>query len=135
MKRSEAIAIRNALDSLITKITDIPAEINENIFIIRAWKPDTYSIGDVRVYENIPYKCVQAHDSTNNPDWTPDILSSLWMQYHGTTPETARPWITPLGAHDIYKVGEYVIWTDGEVYQCLMDTNYSPADYAQAWSK
>lgn len=133
MKRSEAVGIRKALDSLVYKIVDNPTEINENPMAIRVWKPSNYIIDDVRAYESVPYKCVQAHDSTNNPDWTPDILSSLWMQYHGTSLETARPWITPTGAQDIYKVGEYMVWTDGNIYQCIMDTNYSPVEYAQAW--
>lgn len=39
----------------------------------------------------------------------------------------------PTGAHDMYKVGECMIWTDGEVYKCLSDTAYSPEEYAQDW--
>ena len=26
-----------------------------------------------------------------------------------------------------------MIWTDGTVKKCIQDTNYSPAEYAQAW--
>ena len=37
------------------------------------------------------------------------------------------------GAHDMYRVGEYMIYTDGKTYQCKQDTNFSPEDYAQAW--
>ena len=57
------------------------------------------------------------------------------MQYHGTTQETARAWAEPTGAHDAYKAGEYMIWTDGAVYRCVSDTVYSPEAYAQAWEK
>lgn len=57
------------------------------------------------------------------------------MQYHGTTPESARPWIAPTGAHDMYKAGEYTIWTDDKTYKAKMDTAYSPADYPQAWEE
>ena len=28
---------------------------------------------------------------------------------------------------------EYMIWTDGKVYECKRDTNFSPTEYAQAW--
>ena len=57
------------------------------------------------------------------------------MEYHGTDKTTARNWIAPTGAHDMYKKGEWMIWTDGSLYECLSDTTYSPIDYAAAWQK
>jgi hypothetical protein len=132
---SELFAMRKAMDSYVDKIVENPVEINENMAAIRPWKPGAFSIGDVRMYEETPYKCVQAHDSTATPDWTPSATPALWMQYHGTTVETARPWIAPIGAHDMYQVGEYMIWTDDTVYKCIVATNFSPTDYAQAWEK
>lgn len=42
-------------------------------------------------------------------------------------------WEQPTGAHDMYKAGEYMIWTDGTVKKCVQDTNFSPEDYPQAW--
>ena len=134
-QRNQLIALRKALDNFVTKISDTPAEINDNEIVIRPWQPNTYSLGDVRVYENIPYKCVQAHDSTGNDAWNPPATPALWMQYHGTSVESARPWLAPTGAHDMYKAGEYMIWTDGKTYLCKMDTVYSPTDYSQAWTK
>ena len=134
MKRSEAMNIRRSLDSLISKIVDTPSEINANLTAIRVWRPGIFTVGDVRLYEGIPYKCVQAHDSSDNSTWTPEAVPALWMQYHGTTAETARLWIAPTGSHDIYKIGEFMIWTDDNVYECLIDTNYNPSEYAQAWS-
>lgn len=134
-QRNQLIALRKALDNFVTKISDTPAEINDNQIVLRPWQPNTYSVGDVRVYENIPYKCVQAHNSTGNDAWNPPATPALWMQYHGTSVESARPWLTPTGAHDMYKAGEYMIWTDGSIYQCLIDTVYSPTDYSQAWTK
>ena len=132
-QRATFFEIRRLLDGLVTKIAENPIEINDSLVIIRDWKEGSYNINDVRLYEKIPYKCVQAHDSTGNPNWNPVETPSLWMQYHGTTPESARPWITPMGAHDMYKVGEYMIWTDGVLYQCIYDTTYSPYEYAAAW--
>lgn len=136
MTRDEAYQIRAALDSFIGKIVDAPAEINANMAAIRPWKPRVYEANkDVRMYDGVPYKCVQSHDSTVNDDWNPAVTPALWMQYHGTTAETARPWIAPTGAHDMYKQGEYMIWTDGALYRCEDDTVFSPGDYAQAWTK
>ena len=133
-QRQQFFEMRKALDGFVAKLVDSPAEINENPAAIRLWHEGAYNVGDVRMYEGAPYKCVQAHDSTGNPAWNPEA-ASLWMQYHGTTPETARDWITPAGAHDMYRVGEYMVYTDGAVYRCVSDTVYSPEAYAQAWEK
>ena len=126
--------IRTALDKHVININSDTKEINEYAEILRKWTPGNYVVGDVRVYDDIPYKCIQAHDSTGNETWNPSV-ASLWIQYHGTSIETARPWVAPTGAHDIYLAGEYMIWTDGSTYKCLSNTNFSPADYASAWEK
>lgn len=132
-QEAEFRAFRKVADDRISTVVDKPVEINSIMLTIRPWKPAVYALNDVRVYEGIPYKCVQAHDSTSNPDWTPEKSPALWMQYHGTSLDTARPWVQPAGAHDMYKVGEYMIWTDGNVYRCIHDTTFSPDVYADAW--
>ena len=131
-QRKQFFEMRRALDGFVAKIADSPVEINDNPAAIRLWHEGAHAVGDVRMYEGNPYKCVQAHDSTGNPAWNPTV-ASLWMQYHGTTQETARPWIAPAGAHDMYLKGEYMIWTDGTVYRCVSDTAYSPEEFPQAW--
>ena len=133
-QRKQFFEIRKALDGLVVKIADTPAEINSNMVALRVWTPGAYVVGDVRLFEGNPYKCVQAHDSTDNPAWNPAETPALWMQYHGTTKETARPYIAPTGAHDMYLTGEWMIWTDGLAYRCVLDTSYSPAEYAAAWA-
>ena len=133
-QKKQLKAIRKALDGFVIKIVESPSEINENLPILRKWQPGSFNIGDVRLYIDTPYKCVQAHDSTANETWTPDATPSLWMQYHGTSKDSARPWIQPLGSHDMYKVNEYMIWTDGDIYKCIIDTTYSPSDYPAAWN-
>ena len=132
-QRARAEKLRAAMDAAIVVIADAPTNVNSCIDMIRPWQPGSFAKGDVRMYNDIPYKCVQAHDSTANPGWTPDAVPALWMQYHGTTPDTSRPWVQPTGAHDMYRAGEHMIWTDGKTYRCKTDTNFSPAEYAQAW--
>lgn len=132
-QRRQFFEIRRLLDNLVDKIVDNPAEINDSPAAIRTWSPGSFVAGEVRQYEGIPYKCVQDHDSTGNEAWTPAATPALWMQYHGTSIETARPWIAPTGAHDMYKAGEYIIWNDDTVRICKADTVYSPADYDAAW--
>lgn len=133
MQKAKLSAYRMAMDAAVEAAREDTAAINRVATLVRPWKPGAYAVGDVRVYGGIPYRCVQAHDSSANPGWTPDATPALWMQYHGTTPETARPWVAPAGAHDMYRAGEYMIWTDGQMYKCLQNTDFSPAEYAQAW--
>lgn len=100
------------------------------------WTNGVYAVGDVRTdpTTGYPYECILAHDSTVNTTWDVTVRT-LWKPYHSTKKEYALPWETPTGAHDMYKAGEYMIWTDYEIYKCLSATAYSPADYAVAWEK
>ena len=132
-QRARLKAYRAAMDAAVEAAREDTAVINRMAALARLWMPGTYAVGDVRVYGGVPYRCVQPHDSSANPGWTPDATPALWMQYHGTTPETARPWVAPAGAHDVYRAGEYMIYTDGQMYKCLQNTNFSPVEYARAW--
>lgn len=98
------------------------------------WTKGKYKVGDIYTSPNTgyPYECILEHDSTINTDWTIDIRT-LWKPYHSKKKEYALPYEAPVGAHDIYKKGEYMIFTDKEIYLCLSDTNFSPLEYAQAW--
>lgn len=100
------------------------------------WTPGQYEVGDIRTNPTTGYprECITAHDSTVNTDWTIDV-GTIWKAYHSRKKEYALPWEQPTGAHDMYKTGEYMIWTDKEIYKCLSDTVYSPEEYAQAWEK
>ena len=133
--------VRGSLDNLVLKIVDSPAEINQNMAAIRKWEPGPFSAGDgttppdVRMHEGIPYKCNQSHDSTGNPAWNPKDAPALWSQYHGTTPQTARPFIQPTGAHDMYLKGEYAIFDGGAIKRAKEDTAYHPDVYPDAWEE
>lgn len=138
-QRERAQRLRAAMDAALTGITAAggaseTAAVNGAAAMIRPWQEAAYKVGDLRTYDGAPYKCVQAHDATGNPGWTPPAVPALWMQYHGTSRDTARPWVQPLGAHDQYKRGEWMIYHDA-YYECLQDTVYTPDQYAQAWRK
>ncbi len=55
--------------------------------------------------------------------------------HHGKDKEHAYPWSTPSGAHDLYKSGEFMTFTDGSIYKALEDTAFSPMDLPTAWEK
>lgn len=98
------------------------------------WTNGVYEVGDVRTdpTTGYPYECILAHDSTVNTDW--DIsVRTLWKPYHSTKKEYALPFEAPTGSHDMYHAGEYMIYTDDEIYKCLNDTSFSPTDSASDW--
>lgn len=99
------------------------------------WELGAYKIGDVRTHGGQVWECYQDCDTEKNPDIIPDNTSwfTFWRPLHGKTPETARPFVPVQGSHDMYRTGEYMIYTDGKMYKCKSDTNFSPDDYAQAW--
>lgn len=113
-------------------------EVIDYVPLLEPWKAGTaespidYAVGDVRTYNNQPWKCVQAHTHHGEPGWEPGAVS-MWGAYHATDATHALPWTKPTGAHDMYKPGEYMAWADGKTYQCVSDTAYSPEEYAQAW--
>lgn len=98
------------------------------------WKPDIYSVGDVRTDPDTgyPYECILAHDSVVNTGWTIKERT-LWKPWHSRSADSALPWEQPTGAHDMYLSGEYMIWTDKKVKKCLHDTNFSPDEDPTAW--
>lgn len=102
--------------------------------LLQQWVPGNYAAGDVRVQNSYPYKCCQAHDSSNNPDWDPVTQRALWVPYHAKTAKWALPYVAPSGAHDAYQTGEYMIWSDGQTYRCNTDdTVWGPDTLPGAW--
>lgn len=81
------------------------------------------------------WEAFQEYDNSVYPDITPG--NAAWYTFnrplHGKSPETARPFVPVQGSHDTYKVGEYMIWTDGKIYPCIIETNFSPDAYRDAW--
>ena len=101
------------------------------------WVEGKHEVDDIYTAMGQVWECFAAYDTAVYPDIYPG--SSAWRTFnrplHGTTPETAMPWAAPTNATDIYKSGEYMIWTDGALYKCNQDTNFSPTEYPQAWEK
>lgn len=95
-----------------------------------------YKVGDIRRHPETgqPKKCRQEYDATLQSEWTIDN-DTIWIPYHGISVDTAYPWSKPTGAQDMYKTGEYMTYTDGEIYRCKSDTAFSPDEYLEAWEK
>ncbi len=93
-----------------------------------------HEVGEVATHPETGYpkECILAYDGTVQQDWTIDT-PTCWKPWHSRKKEYALPWEQPTGAHDMYKAGEYMIWTDGSIKKCVQDTNFSPDDYPDAW--
>lgn len=99
------------------------------------WAAGAYSVGDIRNAEGQTWECFQAHDNAVYQDIIPGNAAwyTFWRPLHGTSPETARPFVPVQGAHDMYHAGECMIWIEGTVKRAKRDTNFSPTDYADDW--
>ena len=134
----EAAAVRADVESLFAASTmDDDGKIRAS-YLCKEWKPGKYEVGDVYNAIGQTWEVHQSYDNSANPDIVPGDKS--WPVFnrplHGKSPETTRPWVKPEhGTTDIYHAGEYMIYTDGALYKCLQDTNFSPDEYAQAWEK
>ena len=98
------------------------------------WTSGAHAVGDLYNAVGQTWECCAAYDNAVYPDIVPG--NGAWHSFnrplHGTAPDTARPFVPPVGAHDMYKAGEYMTLGD-RLYRCLMDTVYAPAEYAPAW--
>lgn len=98
------------------------------------WMPGKHVAGDIFSVDGDIWECFQNYDNSVYPDIVPG--NSAWFTfnrpYHGTSRETARNFVHPTGAHDVYKAGEWAV-QDGKFTKANQDTAYSLAEYPQAW--
>lgn len=69
--------IANSIALATSYLDDEQAETVINLFPV--WKSGIgYIVGDRRQYNELLYRCVQAH--TSQDDWTPDKTPTLWVR-------------------------------------------------------
>ena len=108
-QRERLLALRATMDASVANAAEDTAALNAVADFVRPWKPGSYSAGDVRMYENIRTSAYRRTTARKTLTGIRLLFPALWMQYHGTSRETARPWVAPTGAHDQYLVGEWMI--------------------------
>lgn len=95
----------------------------EQSALFAEWVPGVkYTVGNLRQYGGILYRCVQDH--TSQEGWEPDKAASLWAVTSDPAEEWPA-WSQPVGAHDAYSAGAKVShngkhWTsdlDGNVWE------------------
>lgn len=97
---------------------------------------ESFQAGDIRRdgESDQPFECLIAYDGTIHPDWNLST-PTLWRPFHGKDVIHAYPWIAPTGAHDIYRIGEHMTFTDGAIYECLKDTSFDPLQDPASWQR
>lgn len=94
--------LRAEIEKLAETLTDEEGLQFVDLFV--NWFTDTaYAVGDRVKYNDILYKCVQAH--TSQSDWTPDLTPALWTV---VSVEEWPEWVQPTGAQDAYMTGDKV---------------------------
>lgn len=98
--------------------------------------PGAHNVGDIYNAVGQTWECFAEFDNAVYPDIVPG--QPAWFTFnrplHGTSVETARMFVQPQhGTTDMYHAGEYAVFTDGKTYRCKSDTNFSPAEYPDAW--
>ena len=125
----KALIKAEAIKTATSYLTDEQAETVTTLF--PKWETGkAYELGDRVQYNELLYKCVQAHTSQDN--WTPDQTPALWVR---TSIDEWPEWIQPTGAQDAYNKGDKVTYK-GSHYISLIDGNvYSPEAYPAGWQK
>ena len=101
------------------------------------WAEGNHTKGETYNVMGQTWECYQDYDNGEHPDIVPG--SSAWYTFnrplHGKSRETARDWVRPSHAEDIYRYGEWMIFTDGLYYECVAanGTNFSPEEYPGGW--
>lgn len=100
------------------------------------WEPGVHKADEVFLLGGDPWEVLAGYDNATHPDIAPGetAWATFNIPYHGTTRETARAWIKPNNATDIYKVGEWCVF-GGKYYVSKRGTDFSPTEYPADWEE
>lgn len=123
MNRMEAIRYRETIVAGAANLPDIQAIDVPLLF--PQWDINIDYIVGVRIcYNNVLYKCVQAH--TSQASWTPDLTPALWTR---VSVEEWPDWVQPIGVQDAYMMGDKVSH-NGSHWISIIDYNtWEPGVY------
>ena len=118
--------LRPYIEKAAVSLSDEDALEAVNLF--PTWNGDTHEyLKDERVlYENILYKCLQAHIS--QPNWTPTASPSLWAKVLIPNENEIPEWEQPDSTNP-YMKGDKVSY-NGTIYESTIDNNvWAPGVY------
>ncbi len=129
------VSTANAVKLLMAgKQPETADEIIQCSALYEEWTEGKHETGEIFLLGGDPWRVLAGYDNAQHPDIVPGNVAwpTFNIPYHGTTRETARDFVQPTGAHDIYKAGEWAV-QDGKYTKANQDTAYSLAEYPQAW--
>lgn len=89
-----------------------------------------YKVDDRVRYEELLYKCLQAH--TSQDAWTPTAAPSLWTKVLIPDENEIPEWEQP-DSTNAYQVGDKVMF-EGHIYESVIPNNiWSPSAYPAGW--
>ena len=89
-----------------------------------------YKIDDRVRYEELLYKCLQAH--TSQDAWTPTAAPSLWAKVLIPDENEIPEWEQP-DSTNAYQIGDKVMF-EGHIYESVIPNNiWSPSAYPAGW--
>lgn len=102
----QAQAIRAGMQALARTAPDAVL-LAQPMAMYDEWNAESveYVLNDIRQYNGLLYRCVQAH--TSQATWTPEDAASLWTRIADPAQEWPE-WIQPTGAHNAYALGDKV---------------------------
>ena len=102
----QAQAIRAGMQALARTAPD-EVLLAQPMAMYDEWSAESveYVLDDIRQYNGLLYRCVQAH--TSQATWTPEAAPSLWTRIADPAQEWPE-WIQPTGAHNAYAKGAKV---------------------------
>lgn len=119
----KAIIRANLIQTAINYLPDDQAETVTALF--PDWEVDkVYAVGDRVKYNDLLYRCVQAH--TSQADWAPDVVPALWTR---TSTEEWPEWVQPTGAHDVYNKDDKVSHNEKHWVSDIDANVYEPGVY------
>ena len=131
------VSTANAVKLLMAgKQPETADEIIQCSALYEEWTEGKHETGEIFLLGGDPWKVLAGYDNAQHPDIVPGNVAwpTFNIPYHGTTRETARDFIQPTGAHDIYKTGEWCVF-DGKYYVSKRHTNITPAEYPGDWEE
>ena len=119
----KALRIAQAIQLATSYLPDDEAETVTILF--PKWAADTeYAADDRRQYDELLYRCVQAH--TSQEGWEPPNVPALWVR---TSVDEWPEWIQPMGAQDAYNIGDKVNHNDKHWISNLNGNVWEPGVY------
>lgn len=102
---------------------------------IPEWQPGPQAVGAPVQRKGQVYRVLQAHDSTQTPNWTPETQPALYSICHTQDPAKAKPWAAPLGISGMYHKGDVYRDEQGQVWQQVFDGGnvYDAATVPDRW--